>query len=44
MKLSVDQGADALYLNLDEASVADSREIAPGVILDYDGKGNVVGV
>ena len=38
MKLTVDQAADALYLNLDDAPAEDSREIAPGVILDYGAK------
>ena len=44
MKLTVDQAADALYLNLDDAPAEDSREIAPGVILDYDASGMVVGM
>jgi len=44
MKLTMDQAADALYLNLDDAPAEDSREIAPGVILDYDASGKVVGM
>jgi len=44
MKLTVDQAADALYLNLDDAPAEDSREIAPGVILDDDASGKVVGM
>ena len=44
MKLTVDQAADALYLNLDDAPADDSREIAPGVILDYGASGKVVGM
>jgi len=44
MKLTVDQEADALYLNLDDRPATDSREIAPGVILDYDQEGKVVGM
>ena len=44
MKLTVDQAADALYLNLDDAPAEDSREIAPGVILDYDASGKMVGM
>ena len=35
------RAADALYLNLDDAPAEDSREIAPGVILDYDASGKV---
>ena len=44
MKLRVDEEADALYLRLDEAAITDSQEVAPGIILDYDAKGQVVGV
>ncbi len=44
MKLTVDREADALYLNLDEAPVAESDEISPGVILDYNAEGIVVGI
>ncbi len=44
MKLTVDPEADALYLRLNEAQIFDSEQVAPGVILDYDAKGNVVGV
>ncbi len=44
MKLTVDRDADALYLNLDEAPAAESEEISPGVILDYNAEGMVVGI
>ncbi len=44
MKLTIDRKADALYLNLDEAPAADSQEIAPGIILDYNLDGQVVGI
>ena len=44
MRLRIDKDADALYFRLDETSVVESEEIRPGVILDYDKKGNVVGV
>jgi uncharacterized protein YuzE len=44
MKLTVDREADALYLDLDEAPAAESEEIAPGVILDYNAEGKVVGI
>jgi uncharacterized protein YuzE len=39
MKLEFDPQADALYLELMEAEVEQSKEIQPGVILDYDAKG-----
>ena len=45
MKLHVDIQADALYLRLDDATpVADSEEVAPGVVLDFDADGRVVGI
>ena len=44
MKLTVDREADALYLNLDETPAAESEEISPGIILDYNAEGKVVGV
>ncbi|MFH1515156.1 MAG: DUF2283 domain-containing protein [bacterium] len=44
MKLKVDNKNDALYFRLDESAIVDSEEIQPGVILDYDADGNVVGV
>ncbi len=44
MKLTIDRHADALYLDLDESAAAESEEISPGVILDYNADGKVVGI
>jgi uncharacterized protein YuzE len=44
MKLKVDQQADALYLSLGEEAAADSEEVSPGIIVDYDEQGRVVGI
>jgi len=44
MKLTVDPEVDALYLRLNDAQIADSEQVASGVILDYDAQDNVVGV
>ncbi len=44
MKLTVDREADALYLDMDDAPAAESEEIAPGVILDFNAEGKVVGI
>ena len=44
MKVHVDREADALYLRLTERPIFESEEIKPGVILDYDWDGTVVGV
>lgn len=44
MKLHVDQQADALYLRLDDSKILESEEVSPGVVLDYNEAGQVVGV
>jgi len=44
MKLEFDPQADAVYLELTEAEVEKSTEIQPGIVLDYDAKGQVVGI
>lgn len=44
MKLEFDPIADALYLELSDHDVEKSEEIKPGVILDYDANGNVIGL
>lgn len=44
MKLEFDPIADALYLEISDHDVEESKEIERGVILDYDAKGNIVGV
>ena len=44
MRLKVDKESDTLYLRLDESKVAESEEVRPGVILDFDVEGRVVGV
>ena len=44
MRIRVDKNSDALYFRLDESRIVESEEIKPGVILDYDEKGNVVGI
>jgi uncharacterized protein YuzE len=46
MRLKVDRENDALYFRLDEMTIveSESEEVQPGVILDFDEKGQVVGV
>jgi uncharacterized protein YuzE len=44
MKLEFDPQADAVYLELTEAEVEKSTEIQPGIVLDYDAEGRVVGI
>ena len=35
---------DSLYIELSEKVGADSREIAPGVVLDFDAEGCLIGI
>jgi uncharacterized protein YuzE len=44
MKLKVDESADALYLRLDDSKIVHSQEAAPGIVLDFNDKDQVVGV
>ncbi len=44
MKLNVDKEADALYLRLDDSPIVESKEVSPGVVLDYNASNEVVGV
>ncbi|RLI09921.1 DUF2283 domain-containing protein, partial [Candidatus Bathyarchaeota archaeon] len=39
-----DRAADSLYIKLKEGKVVESDEVAPGVILDFDEEGEVVGM
>jgi uncharacterized protein YuzE len=44
MRLRIDRESDALYFRLDETTVFESEEVQPGVILDFNQQGNVVGI
>ena len=44
MKLRIDKESDILYFRLDESKIVESEEVRPGVILDFDSEGRVVGV
>lgn len=44
MRIHVDEQADALYLRLSESTVVESEEVQPGVVLDFDEDGKVVGI
>ena len=35
---------DSLYIDLSERTSVDSREVAPGVVLDFDAEGNLIGI
>lgn len=44
MKLHYHADTDSLYIDLAERPAADSREIEPGVVLDFDADGRLVGI
>ena len=44
MRLKIDKENDALYLRLNETRIIESEEVQPGVILDFDENGRLVGV
>jgi uncharacterized protein YuzE len=44
MKLAYYRSTDSLYIDLSERASTDSREIAEGVVLDYDADGALVGI
>ncbi len=46
MKTSYDPEADAMFIWLapEAAKVAETAEVAPGIILDYDEAGTVIGI
>ncbi len=44
MKFHYYPETDSLYIDLSEKTSIDSREVAPGVVLDFDAEGNLVGI
>ena len=44
MKLHYYPETDSLYIDLNSRPSADSREIAEGLVVDFDAEGNIVGI
>ena len=44
MKLEFDPAADAAYFEISPAEVETTKEIEPGIIVDYDKEGHVIGI
>lgn len=44
MNIRYDQSSDAVYIRLKESKYSESDEISNNIILDFDKKGNVIGI
>ena len=44
MKIAYYPDTDSMYIDLSEKPSAESREVSPGVVLDYDTDGNIVDI
>ncbi|MFI0400857.1 MAG: DUF2283 domain-containing protein [Thiolinea sp.] len=44
MKIEFDPLADALYIQLAEGEVEKTEELKPGMLVDYDSLGNMLGI
>lgn len=44
MRLKIDKEDDALYFRLDETAIVESEEVEPGIVLDFDKDGRVIGI
>ncbi len=44
MRVSVDRGADAICLDLTDAVIVESADVADGLVVDHDAEGRIVGV
>ena len=44
MKLKYYKDTDSLYIDLSGNLSSESREVSEGIVLDYDDKGNLVGI
>jgi len=44
MRVKVDMESDALYFRLSEDPIANSEKVSPGIIVDYNASGKVIGI
>ena len=44
MRIAYYPDTDSMYIDLSEKPSAESREVSPGVVLDYDEDGNIAGI
>lgn len=44
MKVHYDTQTDSLYIEFSHQPGSDAREVAPGIVLDFDATGSLVGI
>jgi len=44
MKVKYDKEVDILYIHLSDQKIKESDEDKPGIIIDYDDSGNIIGI
>ncbi len=44
MNIQYDPEVDALYVRLSQRKIVESEQVQPGIVLDFDEQGQVVGV
>jgi uncharacterized protein YuzE len=44
MKINYYSDTDSLYIDLSSHTSTESKEVSPGIVLDYDEEGNLVGI
>lgn len=44
LNVSYDADANAAYIRLSGAEILESEEVSPGVVLDFDAQGHIVGI
>lgn len=44
MKMHYYKETDSLYIELSGQPSTDSNEVAPGIVMDFDSSGNIVGI
>jgi uncharacterized protein YuzE len=44
MRIAYYPDTDSLYIDLSTKPSSESREVSPGVVLDYDADGNLAGI
>ncbi len=44
MNIKFDPIADALYVKLNDSKIIESETVQPGIVLDFDESGKVVGI